>query len=351
MSALGLGLTAADSYFKEGDARVQRQRDDARYNWESQRATSEMSNLPDKTAAERSGYQLRSKQNDANLGLVDTQTDVARNKLKLEQVDTTGKLARQPDEQAAAANNAEVAKTLSEFQVQDLPRVISEKRRAGVFSDADAGTTAIAKLADLIKIGDSQQVITFMNAMNDTHPEGQRKAPVAAVGITQDPKTGEKMFTAQDAQGNPVIQMSQSQMQRIRDSIGKTDYKEVKAGDSVVALKDGRATELYRAPESQKSLMSKQGPLERDVNYLVGAHGMSKDQALSHLNSAKTMSREQFVLNALKEKAANSYGYKPSKQDADEFGALYDSVQQKNQTGAQPRQQSGSGVNWNDWVQ
>ena len=84
MSALGLGLIAADNYFKEGDARVQRGRESQRFDWEKQRAESEMSTLPDKTEAERSGYQLRGKQNNANIGLVDAQTENAKKKLQLE---------------------------------------------------------------------------------------------------------------------------------------------------------------------------------------------------------------------------------------------------------------------------
>ena len=62
--------------------------------------------------------------------------------------------------------------------------------------------------------------------------------------------------------------------------------------------------------------------------------------------------REQFVLNALKEKAANSYGYKPSKQDADDFGAIYDSVRKNGQPQGAPAPQSGGATgNWQEWVQ
>ena len=336
---LGYGLAALDSYYKEGDARVQRERATQRYDVERKKAEAELSVLPDRTEADRTGAQLRTKQNTANLGLVDAQTQNAKDRLTLEQGDLQGKLERQPDEQAAAANKAEIAKTLSEFEVADLPRVIAEKKRAGVFSEVDAGTTAIAKLADLIKVGDSNQVITFMNSMNDINEPGKRKAPVAAVGITTDEKTGEKVFVANDASGKPVMRLSQSQMQRIRDSIGKTEYKTVNAGDSLVALKDGKATPVYTAPESDKSKATKQGPLERDVNYLTSAHGMSKDQALAHLNSAKTMSREQFILKSVQDSIA--MGNKPSEADVSNFGTLYDSARRSaspglsNATGAQ----------------
>lgn len=353
MSALGLGLIAADQYFKEGDARVQRGRESQRFDWERQRAESELSTLPDKTEADRSGYQLRNKQNTANIGLSDVQTENAKKKLELEGAGLDAAKDRQPLEQAAALNGAEIAKTLSEFQLQDLPRVIAEKKRAGVFSDADSSVAAIGKLAELIKLGDQGQVISFMNAMNDTRDPGQRKPPVAVVGIEQDKKTGEKVFVAKDANGGIVSQVPQSHMQAVMNSLGKSEFKTVNAGDSLVQIKNGQATPVYTAPESAKSTAAKQGPLERDVNYLVTQHGMSKDQALAHLNSAKTMTREQFVLNALKEKAASSYGYKPTQKDADDFGAVYDSVRRGNASGQQSNGAPATGGatgNWQEWV-
>lgn len=339
---LGYGLAALDSYYKEGDARVQRERQTQRYDVERKKAEAELSTLDDRTAADRSAAQLRSKQNNANMGLVDAQTENAKNRLTLEQGDLQGKLERQPLDNAAQLNKAEVSKALTDFDVQDLPRVIAEKKRAGVFSEADASVASIAKLSDLIKTGDSNQVMTFMNAMNDTKPADQRKAPVASVGITTDEKTGEKVFVANDASGQPVVRLSQSQMQRIRDTLGKTEYKTVNAGDSVVALKDGKATPVYTAPESDKSKAAKQGPLERDVNYLTSAHGMSKEQALSHLNSAKTMSREQFILKSVQDSIA--MGNKPTEADTTNFGAIYDSARRASSPGLSntPGQQSNT---------
>ena len=360
MSKLGLALIGGSAALNEferlEDRDTARQRAQKRFDWESQRADSELSTLPDKTAADRSGYQLRGKQNNANIGLVDAQTENAAKELKLQGAGLDAAQKRQPDEIAAQANKAAVAKTLSEFDVENLPRVIAEKKLQGTFSDADVYTTSVSKLADLLATNDQNAVIRFMNGMNDAGVFGKQHAPVASVTIKQDPTTKENVFVATDAAGQPVMQMGAGQMKRIRDSVGKTEYKTVNAGDSLVAMKGGQVTPVYTAPESAKSAAAKQGPLERDVGYLVNQHGMSKDQALAHLNSAKTMTREQFVLNALKEKAASSYGYKPSQKDADDFGNLYDSVRRGGATGqpgapaAQPKAGGATG-NWQEWVQ
>ncbi len=326
MSALGLGLIAADQYFKEGDARVQRGREAQRFDWEKQRAESEMSMLPAKTQAERSGYQLRAQQHNAHIGLVDAQADNAKKQLQLEGTGLDAAAARQPLEHATARNHAEIAKTLSEFSVEDLPRVITEKRMQGVFSDVDAGTAAIAKLADLIQQGNSAQVIRFMNALNSAQAAGQRRSDVAVVGIEQDPSTKENVFVARDAQGKDVMRMSAAQMRRVRDSVGKAEFKTVNAGDSLVQIKGGVATPVYTAPESAKSTAARQGPLERDVDYLVTQHGMTKDQALAHLNAAKTMTREQFVLKSVQDSIA--MGKMPTNAEVANFAALYDSARQ-----------------------
>lgn len=314
---IGLGLAAADSYFKEGDARKERE-------YLQARRDADMSTLADVAAERRSGAQLRNRQNTANMGLVDSQADLAKNKLTLDQANTKAAIERQPLDAATQANNAEVSKTLSDFQVEDLPRVIAEKRRAGVFSDADAGTTAIAKLHDLIKIGDPQQVITFMNAMNDTHPPEQRKAPITAVGLTKDPKTGEQVFVAQDAQGNPIIQMSQSQMKRIRDSVGKTDLKVLNAGDSLVGVKDGQASVLATAPE-KASTLKQHTPAEVQTMEWLMSKGVAKDAngAWDMVRSAREKTRNAFVMDYV---GKNALPGSDTNKMADEAGKIYDNL-------------------------
>ena len=318
------------------------------FGWERQRAASEMSSLPDRTEAEQSAYRLRTKQNNANLGLSDLQTENARKRLDLEGQRLDSETARQPLESSRQRNDALVAKTLSDYSVEDLPRVLWKKRTEGVFNDADMITGSFAKLGELIEQGDDGRVLWFVNAMNKANPTGQMFPEAVKVGVQQDPNGKEKYFVAEDKNGNAVIKMSASQLQSIRNAVGKSEYKTVNAGDSLVQVKNGSVTPVYTAPESSKSVAQRMGPLERDVNYLMSNHGMTGEQALGHLNSAKTMSREQFVLNALKEKAANSlgdYSQKDRERDARDFGAVYDSVRN---SGQKNRGATGS---WQEWIQ
>jgi len=310
---------ALDSYFKEGDARKEREYIQAKRD-------AELSVLGDKTAADRSGYQLKAGENTQGLELLPGATANKKTAQGIETADLNAKAARQPKEIATANAKAEVAKALADFDVADLPRVIAEKQRAGIFSEADAGVAAVVKLSDLVKAGDPNKIVTFMNAMNDINPPEKRKAPVATVGVGQG-ANGEKTFVAKDAAGNTVFQISAAQMQAVRDSVAKTEVKTVNAGDSVVTVKDGKVTPVYTAPESDKSRSAKTGPLERDVGYLMKSHNMSQQEALGYLNSAKTMSRQQFILKSTQDKIA--MGGKPTDTDIAEFGRIYDRAQAK----------------------
>lgn len=275
-------------------------RDTQRFDWERKRAESELS-------------------------LLDINSDNKRKEAEVKGLGLDLVKEMQPIEHKTKINNAEISKTLSQFGVEDLPRVISRQRAQGVLSDTDASIASVAKIGDLIELGDSSRVISFMNNMNQTIPKEYQSNPVTNVGVEKD-KNGGNVFVARDANGNDVMRMSAGQLSRIRNSIGKSEFKTVNAGDSLVQIKGGVATPVYTAPESAKSAAAKQGPLERDVGYLVNQHGMSKDQALAHLNSAKTMTREQFILKSVQDSIA--MGKKPTSEEVTNFGTLYDSARQ-----------------------
>lgn len=298
MSEINLGLASADAYFKADDARVLREQQRERFGWDKQRTESDLSMLPDRTEAARSGYQLQSAQNKANLDLV--------------------------------PNQAAVAKALSEFSVEELPSRIAQMRQQRIFSDVDAQTAGIAKLADLIQMGDPQQITTYLNAWRNTNPSVM-KTDVAQVGFTKDDK-GENVFVAVDAQGNPVMQMSASQIQRVRDSLGKTDLKVLKPGDTLVGVKNGRATAMANGPVDPalaKSMGKQNQPAEvQTMNWLI-ENRVAKDQkqAWDMVRSSREKTRSSFILDFVSKNAMP--GQDPRKV-ADQGGRIYDELQRAN---------------------
>ena len=115
---LGLGLLAADSYFKEGDARKVR-------DYEQAKREAELSTLPERTNADRSGYRLRSGQNEANLDLLPTQTANAETRLGLETTDLSGQVERKPAEVATKKIQADMG--LSEAQAGQLTQPLQQQ--------------------------------------------------------------------------------------------------------------------------------------------------------------------------------------------------------------------------------
>ena len=350
MSKLGLALagTAAglreyerlkDKDRRQGieDERLARQGE--RFDWERQRAQSELALLPEKEEAERTGHRLKGQQNMQALGLVDLQADNARKRLELEGMGLDSAKTLQPLESAARFNKAQVSQALSAYDVADLPRVLAEKKMQGAFSEADVSIAHFAKLGQIVRMGDSNQALNYINAVNDTLPPEKRKGRAVTLQV-QPGQQGEKTLIAKDAQGNITYQISSKHMEQAASLLGggaKTEYKTVNAGDSLVAIKGGQATPIYTAPESERAASAKMGPTERDVEYLVRAHGMTPQQALSQLTSSKSMSRQQFVQKMIAEKAAANYNYKPSQQDIAEFNALYESIQKEPASNSSPQ--------------
>lgn len=344
MSSLGLALIGANSYFKADDERIQREREAERFQWEQrregsaqQRDAADLSLIPDRVGAARSGYSLQTKQNTANAGLVDSQANNAGKRLALEDADLDAKAARQPTEARTADNNAEIARVVSEFSVGDLPRAIVEKKRQGIFSDADAFKASVVKLSELIQDDDNAYIIQFMNALKRLDPNNQKIPDVANVGVEKHPQTGENIFIAKSQDGQPVFMMNAKRMARIRDSVGKTDLKVVNAGDTLVGVKGGQATALYTAPDSAKSTAAgKQGEslFKRDVDYLMAEHGMTKEQALDVVRSGKIANRGEFVKKALSNIIA--LNKKPTDEDITYFNNLYEKIKKLESQEHQP---------------
>lgn len=330
MSTLGMAAIAAnaglDAYDRRTQQQDQQQREGQRFDWESQRAKADLSTLDDRVKQQRTAAQLGAAQAQAGLDILPKQNALANTQLDTQQAAADGAKARQPDELVAQANQAKVQSILSQFNVDNTPRQIAQAKAQGALSEADVYVASMAKLGDLLSTNDPNTVIRFMNNMNDSGIFGTNThAPVAKVGIVQDHKGGDNVFVASDAQGKPIVQIRAKDLQRIVESTKKADFKTVNAGDSLVRVQGGQATPVYTAPESATSKGAKAsgtGPLERDVNYLVSAHGMSQDQALAHLNQAKSMSREQFILKGISDMQA--MGRKPSEDDINQMGGLFD---------------------------
>ncbi|EKE16975.1 MAG: hypothetical protein ACD_10C00691G0001 [uncultured bacterium] len=267
MSKLGLGMIAANAYFKEADAIKTR-------DYEQTKRDSELSNLPEKTAAERSGYQLRSKQNDANLGLVDIETGQKAKEFELKGKQMQGALGRidaeneTKDLEVQIGNDkALLASELVKVDVQDLPRAVMLKKQAGVLKEAEAGQAAFAGIAKLSHIGDHQGLVKFINDMASTSPDGKSlSTPVTRVDTIPNPDDpNDNLMVAIGEDGKPVLDGRGNAMsystKALNQFIPKPETKSLKPGETIGTMgRNGQFSPSYTAPERQYPLHGDKGP-------------------------------------------------------------------------------------------
>lgn len=347
---LGLAMAGANAFFKEQQAQDIRDREKQRYEWEKARAEAEMSTLPDKTAADRSGFQLRAGQNQQGIELLPGETANKKTEQGIKTTELTGQQNRLPQTEETKDINAgmglatakaeqemqsdviqqkknvqTIATAVSNLDVEELPRTLAQKRLQNEISQSDSDVMIAAKLSDLIDAGDTTSIVRLLNAQKKTitDPKIAGLPDVASVARAKD-ANGVEYLVLKDAKGNQITARPIEGYRAAKSSLAKIDYKTVDAGDSLVRVQGGKVTPVYTAPESEKSKATKAGPLERDVNYLSSTFGMSQEQALAHLNSAKTMSRSQFILKSVQDLIA--IGKQPTPDQEKQIGEVYDRI-------------------------
>ena len=375
---LGLGLIAADQYFKAGDERELRDQRRRRFEQDDQVRQAELSLLPDRTTAARSGYRVTDEANQTTLAAVPltrrsllaeaaanavanegraarapTEVTIANNdaQFRLGQQPTTQataaaqqtlglgqaqrNLGRMADDQETLDNQALIARDLSRFNVRDMPRAIAEKVRAGAISEAQAMPVVHATLADLVTAGDPGEIVRFVNTMAEARG-GANAMKIGGVRV----EGGNLVF--QDATGKDMAQANGMRMaiplavlQAAKNRLTKTEFKSAAPGSTLYGIQNGQVVSQVTAPESLNSRAERQGPLERDVNFLSSTFKMPPERALQMLREAKTMPRDQFILRNIQ----NAKLASPNKSDTEiiqELSRQYDAATRTGGTGAAP---------------
>lgn len=322
---LGMGLIAADEFFKAGDARKERE-------YLQAKRDAELGLLPDETRAKRAKLGLDTATDEANTGLVPAQTETAGLRLRAERGELQGTIAAQPDKNATMKLEAATRRRFTQAEASDAGRKINEMSINGAISKEEARQRAFVMLRTLIGQGNKNAVLSFFNSYGSA--VGMPYANDVRV-ITD--ANGKEHFQAVDKGGKTIVSMSRDDLDAISARFaGKGDLLTVKPGETIVLAKDGEAKTLFTAPETPSSAVAKMGPTERDVNYFVREFGLTKEQAWARINSSKTKTREQFIIDSVNNMTA--LGGKPTQADIDRFGQMYDRI-----NGAQqPAQGTGS---------
>lgn len=309
--------------------------------YENARRKASLAAMPDQAAELQSQSRLNTARNQSELDLIPAKTQNAMKQLRNESAGLDATSERQQNDFASQANTSLINRILSDHSVNDLPNVIREHRNKRLFSNVDTQMAGIAKLSDLLRMGDKKSVIKFMNDMRRANPDIGFNADVANVTVTDDPNSDDYLFSALDSAGNPLLQMTARQMQTVADMVRprtKDDFQSVKPGNTLVRIRNGNVDPVFTAPGAATG---KPTQLEQNVNFLTSRFGMSDEDALNYLNTSKTVSREQFILKGMQDLIA--IGRQPSAADIQNFADLYESTRGTQQT--IPASNSGANSN------
>lgn len=332
---LGYGLAAVDSYFKAGDERKVREYDQAKRD-------AELSLMGDKVDADRNRLRLESAQSSAGLETLPGQTANTMAKQRYEQADLTAKADRQGLDNAAAMSNSKVAAKTAKFNEDNLATTLDSMAVKNELSKQEQLDAVMGQLAKTFNANDKPRALAFANKIasaSNILPEFNGKTATditvenGADKLNTGPgyrikfNDGTDLFLAQQTMNDALTRVKgNAKLHFMHDK----DTGEVLVGnESTGKVTVARQPDLSRVTNN----VNKMGPLERDVNYLVSGHGMSKEQALAHLKSTNTMSRDNFVLKSIEN--AQAMGKKVTDADIAQFGAMYDRTKQSAVAGAQ----------------
>lgn len=147
---------------------------------------------------------------------------------------------------------------------------------------------------------------------------------------------GQKALAVVDASGQIIADippMPASTLTQLQQQINlgkKSELKSVAPGATLVRTgADGVPRPVFTAPESQRSMRSSTGPLQRDAEYLAQTLGIPLPKAIEQVQQGKVLSRTDFIQRNLADRAkADLTGrFKPTDADVEAASALYDHIQ------------------------
>lgn len=348
---LGLGLVAANSYFKEDDARktrdyVQAQRD------------AETSMLPDKAAAQRSQYQ-------------DTQA-VNAGRARLRPGEERSTLARQAEEEtnrpmleatrsanaATGLDNANVARSIAGQTAADIPRMLAKLRQKNIIDDQGAGTHIHATIADMLKSGgDGSDIVALLNSqkevMGATNPKIANAKPVASVARAKNAQ-GDEYLVLKDQDGAQLGAQPISLFEAAKTSLSKRETKTLKPGETIGLATNGTFTPSYTAPEKTSSNNQHTPASIQEADWVM--KNKSNPEAMAAWDKVRSLKggRKEFIA-AIMPRALGDETQQQLNERTDMYGALFDRITQEQ--GRAPglgnvssTQAPGAGNNWNQWL-
>lgn len=346
---IGLGLMAADEYFKEGDRRNLR-------DYEQKKRAAELSTLDDRVAAERSGYQLRAGQNQQGLDLLPGETAIKRTNQQTAGIQANMGLSNAQNDQANLPRTQEVKNNTLEGQVltsradlATLPEKIRQASVAGVLTGEGQRDVVLGTLAQLISGDDKDGAIDFANRIakvSDIMPNTNGKTFTDIAPVRGGPQGDGYNFTTSDGVTRfvPVAAMKAA-MGKMKS--GEYQFLHSEGNVYVGNKSTGSLTQAVKADPATVAKNKGNTPAEiQTMEYLV-SKGVAKNtaQAWEMVRSAREKTRSSFIMEFVGKNAMP--GQDPSAL-TEQAGAIYDQLQGSQR--AAPAAPADAGGSWSEWA-
>jgi hypothetical protein len=338
MSGLGLGMIAGAAAIEEQKRQEIRDREAKRFDWERQQKEADLSLLGDETESKRAAHKFSRAKSEAGLEVIPGETANTIQKQRIEAFGLGTEEATQGYKRQAAVSDAKVKAATAQFDDDNLVKTLNQKSVQGELSKQEQLDSVMARLAQFFDANDSRRAASFFDSVSSASgliPETNGKK-VKNITVTegQDRLNSGPGYQIDFDDGANMF-LSHQTMKAARDRVNKNQkfhfMHDKDTGEVLVGNPNTGKVNVAREPDLSRlsNNTSRMGPLERDVSYLMQSHGMTQDQALEQLNSAKNINRRNFILKSIEN--AQAMGKKVTPADEEEFGAMYDRVKSTTQ--------------------
>lgn len=319
---IGMGLVSADSFFKADDERKARERTEQRFDWEKQRNESDLSTLPEKTDATRSGYQLRDAQNKATSSLVPAQTGLASSKLSLEQADVDFNKEVQPVKQ-------EIAAAKLDRENDNQANLDYEQFAKGELTKDQLREMTTGRAAKYLANNDKAGYIRYSNSVRqhpDLFPETNSSSDIVNVEAVK--VDGVPVYRHTLADGT-VKDTPFSVFSGAAASMKSGKFKAVKGADGSINVMNENTGTVTTPIKGDPSLMAgknQHAPAEINTAEWLIKNGVAKDapQAWSMVRSAREKTKSSFIADMAKNAILPNSKPEDIMKLETSFGEMYD---------------------------
>lgn len=349
---IGLGLMAADEYFKEGDRRNVR-------DFEQKKRAAELSMLDDRVAAERSGYQLRAGQNQQGLDLLPGETEIKRTAQKTAGIQANMGLSNAQNDQANLPKVQEVKNNTLQGQVlqskadlEMLPEKIRQATVSGQLSGEGQRDVVLGTLAHFIAGNDKTGALDFANRIakvTDIMPNTNGKTFTDIAPVRGGPEGDGYNFTTSDGVTRFVpakaMQTALGKMKNGEYTFLHDTHGNVWAGNK----QTGAVTQTHQGDPAQAAGRSGQSSAEIQLWDRLIKTGVAKNDndAWKMVRMAREKGRSGFIEDYIVKQAGMG---KSAAQLTKEAGDAYDAIHASGAPAPAGAGAPASGTNWADWT-